>query len=94
MSKHDNEEQKNTEVKPIKTSGGLMPFDEFDSFFDDFISRKWPRLFDWNFPTEMERSFPKVDILDHDNEIEVQACKKACKTFQGPGEKSVEKFPP
>ncbi len=77
----ENEVKKSTDVTPNKTTGGLISFDEFDSFFDDFVSRKWPRLFDWNFanvmewtiPTGMERGFPKVDILDHDNEIEVQA---------------------
>jgi HSP20 family protein len=28
---------------------------------------------DWNMPTLQEISFPRVDILDHDNDIEVQA---------------------
>ncbi|WP_081679095.1 Hsp20/alpha crystallin family protein [Methylobacter luteus] len=65
-----------------RSSGrGLMSFDELDNLFDDFLSRKWPRLFDWNFPMGQERGlglgmargFPKVDIVDRDNEIEVQA---------------------
>jgi HSP20 family protein len=73
MTDNENEAKKGTTVAPAASTGGLMAFDEFDSFFDDFLSRKWPRLFDWNFPTSMERGFPKVDILDHDNEIEVQA---------------------
>jgi HSP20 family protein len=58
---------------PSSPAGGLMSFDEFDHFFDDFLSRRWPRLLDWNFPTGLEKGFPKVDIIDHDNEIEVQA---------------------
>ena len=51
----------------------IETFDEFDSFFDDFLSRRWPRLLDWNFPAGFDRGFPKIDNLDHDNEIEVQA---------------------
>jgi len=58
---------------PKTSLGGLMSFDEFDHFFDDFLSRRWPRLMDWNMPTLQEISFPRVDILDHDNDIEVQA---------------------
>lgn len=72
--KNDKQEKKSSELVPGAPSGGLMSFDEFDHFFDDFLSRKWPRLLDWNFPSvNQERGFPKVDIIDHDNEIEVQA---------------------
>jgi HSP20 family protein len=64
---------------------GLMSFDELDNLFDDFLSRRWPRLFDWNLPTMgmergsggrgmmMGRGVPKVDIVERDKEIEVQA---------------------
>ena len=51
----------------------MLSFDEFDNFFDDFLSRRWPRLLDLNFPTGFDRGFPKIDIIDHDNEIEVHA---------------------
>lgn len=70
-----NKEQKaeKTPIVPTPSTGGLLSLEEFDSFFDNFLSRKWPRLLDWNFPVTLERGFPKVDILDHDNEIEVQA---------------------
>jgi HSP20 family protein len=67
------EDKKSTEVIPSTPAGSLLSFDEFDNFFDDFLSRRWPRLLDWNFPTGFDRGFPKVDIIDHDNEIEVQA---------------------
>jgi HSP20 family protein len=60
-------------VIPGSTSGSLFSFDEFDHFFDDFLCRRWPRPLDFNFPAGFDRGFPKVDILDHDNEIEVQA---------------------
>jgi len=65
--------KKSSELIPKTSLGGLMSFDEFDHFFDDFLSRRWPRLMDWNMPTLQEISFPRVDILDHDNDIEVQA---------------------
>lgn len=73
MSAKEMDTQKNTEVTPSSLMGGLISFDEFDHFFDDFLSRRWPRLLDWNFPAGFEKGFPKIDILDHDNEIEVQA---------------------
>lgn len=73
MTDSEKETKKDTEIAPISSKSVLPSFDEFDNFFDDFLSRRWPRLLDWNFPTGIERGFPKVDILDHDNEIEVQA---------------------
>ena len=73
MSTKEKDAKKSTEVIPSSTSGSLLSFDEFDSFFDDFLSRRWPRLLDLNFPAGFDRGFPKVDILDHDNEIVVQA---------------------
>lgn len=65
--------KKGSELMPKTSPGGLLSFDEFDNFFDDFLSRRWPRLLDWNMPTLPEISLPKVDILDHDNDIEVHA---------------------
>lgn len=73
MSANEKESKKNTDITPVTSTGGLTSFDEFDHFFDDFLSRRWPRLLDWNLPSRLERAFPKVDIIDHDNEIEVQA---------------------
>ncbi|MDD5322035.1 MAG: Hsp20/alpha crystallin family protein [Methylococcales bacterium] len=73
MKDTEKDTEKGTEVIPGTPAGSLLSFDEFDSFFDDFLSRRWPRLMDWNFPAGLERGFPKVDIIDHDNEIEVQA---------------------
>ena len=65
--------KKASELLPKTSLGSLMSFDEFDNFFDDFLSRRWPRLLDLNMPTLPEISFPKVDILDHDDDIEVHA---------------------
>ena len=65
--------KKASELLPKTSLGSLLSFDEFDNFFDDFLSRRWPRLLDLNAPTLPEISFPKVDILDHDDAIEVHA---------------------
>lgn len=76
MSSNDKETQQGKEMKPGSTSpqGTLTPFEDFDTIFEDFLARRWPRLFDWNFPARFERAgFPKVDIIDHDNELEVHA---------------------
>ena len=64
---------KTSELLPRTSFDGLMSFDEVDSFFDDFLSRRWPRLIDWNMPTASEAGLLKVNILDRDNDIEVQA---------------------
>jgi HSP20 family protein len=73
----DVKETKKANHPAATASRGLMPFDDFDNLFDDFLSRRWPRLFDRNFPSSAmgswETSFPKVDIIDHDNELEVKA---------------------
>jgi HSP20 family protein len=73
MNTNEKDTKESTEVIPSRHAGSLLSFDEFDNFFDDFLSRRWPRLLDWNFPAGFDRGFPKIDILDHDNEIEVQA---------------------
>jgi HSP20 family protein len=66
--------RKGSELAPESRTGGLVSFDELDNFFDDFLSRKWPRLWERDFPSmRLEKSFPKVDIIDHDNEVEVHA---------------------
>ena len=51
MSSKEKDTKKSTEVVPSAPAGSLLSFDEFDNFFDDFLSRRWPRLLDWNFPT-------------------------------------------
>ncbi|MBM4208092.1 MAG: Hsp20/alpha crystallin family protein [Gammaproteobacteria bacterium] len=65
----------NKEKKEVgaATAGGLFSFDEFDNFFTDFLSHKWPRVIDWNAPAAFDKTFPKVDVIDHEKEIEVMA---------------------
>ncbi|MFA6051489.1 MAG: Hsp20/alpha crystallin family protein [Methylobacter sp.] len=74
MKTNKQDTKKSSELMPSSSAGDLISFDEFDHFFDDFLSRRWPRLLDWNFPTSsLERGLPKVDIIDHDKEVEVHA---------------------
>lgn len=62
-----------TESSPILSKTGLLSFDDFDHFFNDFLSNRWPRLLDWNTPNLSPTSFPRVDIIDHEQSIEVHA---------------------
>lgn len=75
MKTNKQDTKKSSELMPSSSAGDLISFDEFDHFFDDFLSRRWPRLLDWNFPTgpSLERGLPKVDIIDHDKDVEVHA---------------------
>jgi len=73
MSTKEIDATKKSDFLPKSPLGSLFSFDEFDHFFDDFLSRRWPRVLDWNVSTLSESSFPRVDIIDHDNSIEVLA---------------------
>ena len=50
MSNQEVNATKNSESLPISSKAGLFSFDEFDHFFNDFLSNRWPRLLDWNTP--------------------------------------------
>lgn len=63
--------------RPIR-SRGLIPFEDIERMFDDFISRKWLRPFSWDLPSwgrfpPFEGQHPKVDVIDGDDEIVVHA---------------------
>jgi len=73
MKSSEKDTKKSSELIPGSPVGGLVSFDEFDNLFDDFLSRRWPRLLDWNLPAGLEKGLPKVDIIDHDTEVEVHA---------------------
>jgi HSP20 family protein len=75
MNNNVKEMKKHKDVAHVSKVGDLISFDDFDHFFDNFLTRRWPRLLDWNFPAMdvMEKGFPKVDIIDHDKELEIQA---------------------
>jgi HSP20 family protein len=72
MSTNEIDTTKSSESLSKTSLGSLLSFDEFDNFFDNFLARRWPRL-DWNISTLSETGVPRVDILDHENDIEVQA---------------------
>lgn len=72
MSTKEIDITKSSELSPKTSLSGLLSFDEFDNFFDNFLSRRWPRM-DWSLSTLSEAGIPRVDIIDHDNDIEVQA---------------------
>lgn len=74
MNAKNKEAKESTEVTPRPETGSLLSFDEFDHFFDDFLSRRWSRLADWNLsPVMQDKGIPKVDIVDYPDKIEVQA---------------------
>ena len=64
-----------TDIATTSKPSDLISFDDFDQLFDEFLTRRWPRFFEWNFPrmSVLEKSLPKVNIIDHDNTLEVQA---------------------
>lgn len=75
MNAANKETKESTEVTTTRPeTDSLLSFDEFDHFFDDFLSRRWQRLADWNFsPVTQEKSIPKVDVVDYPDRIELQA---------------------
>lgn len=59
-------------------SRGLMPFEDIERMFDDFLSRKWLRPFSWELPSwgrlmPFEGRVPKVDVIDREDEVVVHA---------------------
>ncbi len=79
MTKKDkSKEIVNVSHEATPADSGLIAFDDLDRWFDDFLTRRWPQPFGFKFPEWPEKAFsaaslPKVDIIDHDNEIEIQA---------------------
>lgn len=75
-------------AKAIPTSSlldtGLIAFDDLDRWFDNLLSYRWPQP-DRKFPIwperecSLSRNFPRIDIIEHDNEIKVQAAQPRVK---------------
>lgn len=65
---------KKEETKPVPART-LSPFEELDRLFESAFPRGWLRPMRWEWPSwaEFERRFPKVDVIDRDNEIVVKA---------------------
>ncbi len=56
----------------------MAPWDEMDRLFEGFMPRGWMRPFRWEWPSMGEApfsggKFPRVDIVDRDDEIVVRA---------------------
>lgn len=73
MKASEHKVKKGSEAKPHQESGSLMSLNTIDHFFEDFLSRNWHRLTDWNMPIVLETHLPRVDIVEHDHVIEVHA---------------------
>lgn len=74
-------ETKSTEVTPQKEETKpvparmLSPFEEIERLLDSNFPRNWLRPSRWEWPSwaDLERRFPKVDVIDRDSEIVVKA---------------------
>lgn len=73
MKASEHRVKKGPEANPHRASGSLMSLNALDHFFEDFLSRNWHRLTDWNMPIVLETHLPRVDIVEHDHNIEVHA---------------------
>ena len=62
-----------------RSPGGLASFEDRERWFDDMVARRWMRPFKWGipefseFPSPFEGRYPKVDVIDRENEIVVRA---------------------
>lgn len=74
MNAKNKELKESTEVlAPRSPFANLLSYNEFDNFFEDFLSRRWLLPLGENFSTLQGRGFPKVDVIDYDDKIEIQA---------------------
>jgi len=73
MSNKELNTSSNTESIPQSSTAGSFSFNEFDHFFNDFLLNKWPRALDWNNSILLPTHMPRVNMIDHDENIEVQA---------------------
>jgi len=74
------EAKKEAEGKELARRGGWMsPFEEFERFFDEAWSERWPSLFRGGWPQlgrlrpPFEGRWPRVDVIDRDEEVVVRA---------------------
>jgi HSP20 family protein len=65
---------KKEEAKPVPARM-LSPFEEMDRLLESAFPRGWLRPMRWEWPSfaELERRFPKVDVIDRDADIVVKA---------------------
>jgi len=70
--------EKGQEIQKAQPARALSPFEEMDRMFDQYFRRGWmrPWRFEWpSFPeiSLPEMKVPKVDVIDHENEVVVKA---------------------
>ncbi|MCW8827463.1 MAG: Hsp20/alpha crystallin family protein [Gammaproteobacteria bacterium] len=57
----------------------MTPFEEMDRLMESFFPRRWLHPFRWDLPSmaelgaPLDARLPRVDVIDHDNEIVVKA---------------------
>lgn len=77
MNDAKKEPAKSTGTTPVKRSAS--PFEEMERMFENMMPRQWMRPLRWEWPSwpdlpkAFEGRFPKVDIVDRDDEIVVRA---------------------
>jgi len=65
-----------SEVRPVRMPS---PFEEMERMFENVFPHGWMRPFGWEHPfwherfEPMEAAFPKVDVIDRDDELLVRA---------------------
>ena len=87
MAKDEGGEKESVEVRKSEptSSGGLIPFSDIEQWFDERFPSRWfapleKRLLEWpswfkgfEMRPPFEGRWPKVDVIDRDNEIVVRA---------------------
>lgn len=71
-------ETKKQEIKKAQPARALSPFEEMEQMFDQYLRGGWlrPWRFDWptlREPALPEIRFPKVDVVDREDEVVVKA---------------------
>ena len=78
MAKEEKEQSKQ-EVQKVQPARTLSPFEEMERLFEGYFPRGWMHPFHWERPSwgdlaaPFEGKMPRVDIVDHDEEIVVKA---------------------
>lgn len=75
----EGKKESNQELQKQEPARTPSPFEEMDRLFEHYFSRGWLHPFRWarpswdELPMPFEGKMPKVDVVDHDNEVIVRA---------------------
>lgn len=79
MAKEDKKQSKQ-DIQKVQSARSLSPFEEMERMFESYFPRGWMHpFFNWERPSwgelaaPFEGKMPRVDIVDHDEEIVVKA---------------------